>query len=94
VVDAGLPQGTRSSKKRKQAKIKRVMATVKKAERKEAAGADGVSAQQGSFAAMHLLHDPQVAGSNVCCELYAILWGLGCGNVKGHHQLLWYHLIT
>jgi hypothetical protein len=47
-------QGTRSSKKRKQAKLKRVMSTLKKAARREAAaGGEG-------FAALHLLHDPQV----------------------------------
>jgi hypothetical protein len=47
-------QGTKSSKKKKQAKLKRVMATLKKHARKEAAlGSEG-------FAALHLLHDPQV----------------------------------
>jgi protein SDA1 len=47
-------QGTKSSKRKKQAKLKRVMATLKKQARKEAAvGAEG-------FAALHLLHDPQV----------------------------------
>ncbi len=47
-------QGTRSSKRKKQAKLKRVMATVKKAERKEEAkGTEG-------FAALQLIHDPQV----------------------------------
>jgi hypothetical protein len=47
-------QGTKSSKKKKQAKLKRVMQTLKKHARKEAAlGSEG-------FAALHLLHDPQV----------------------------------
>ena len=47
-------QGTVSSKKKKQAKLKRVMQTVKKHERK--AGMHPAEA----FAAMQLLHDPQV----------------------------------
>ncbi|KAF6262746.1 SDA1-domain-containing protein [Scenedesmus sp. NREL 46B-D3] len=46
-------KGTKSSKKKKQAKLKRVMSTLKKHARKEAAlGSEG-------FAALHLLHDPQ-----------------------------------
>eukprot|EP00882_Tetradesmus_deserticola_P016919 GHRQ01018098.1.p2 GENE.GHRQ01018098.1~~GHRQ01018098.1.p2 ORF type:complete len:350 (+),score=207.35 GHRQ01018098.1:566-1615(+) len=46
-------KGTKSSKRKKQAKLKRVMATLKKHARKEAAlGSEG-------FAALHLLHDPQ-----------------------------------
>ncbi|EFJ52836.1 hypothetical protein VOLCADRAFT_55520, partial [Volvox carteri f. nagariensis] len=48
-------QGTRSSKKKKQAKLKRVLATVKKSARKS--GSAGAGAE--SFAAIHLLHDPQ-----------------------------------
>ncbi len=51
------PQGTRSSKKKKQNKLKRVVATVKKAERK------GQERTHESFAALHLLHDPQVSCS-------------------------------
>jgi hypothetical protein len=47
------PQGTHSSKKKKQAKLQRVMAAVKKQARREAA-----SVSEG-FAAVHLLHDPQ-----------------------------------
>jgi len=46
-------QGTSSSKKRKQAKLQRVMAAVKKHARREA------SAVSEGFAAVHLLHDPQ-----------------------------------
>lgn len=47
-------QGTASSKKKKQAKLKRVMHTVKRQARRERAdGAEG-------FAAIQLLHDPQV----------------------------------
>ncbi len=46
-----------SSKKKKQAKLKRVMQTVKKHDRK--AGMHPAEA----FAAMQLLHDPQVLGS-------------------------------
>ena len=50
-------QGTASSKKKKQAKLKRVMHTVKKQARRERAdGAEG-------FAAIQLLHDPQVGAT-------------------------------
>lgn len=55
-----LLQGTKSSKKKKQAKLKRVMATVKKQARKEN------SNPHDSFAAVQLLNDPQV-----CCSLFA-----------------------
>ena len=48
-----LVQGTTSSKKKKQAKLKRVMATVKKQAKKEAAN------PHDSFAAVQLLNDPQ-----------------------------------
>jgi len=55
-----------SSKKKKQAKLKRVMQTVKKHDRK--AGMHPAEA----FAAMQLLHDPQVLGR--CDErLFSIL---------------------
>jgi protein SDA1 len=47
------PQGTFSTKKKKQRKLARVMQTVKKAERK------GQESHSESFAALHLLHDPQ-----------------------------------
>lgn len=47
-------QGTNSSKRKKAAKLKRVMHAVKKHERREA----GFVSE--SFAAMQLLHDPQV----------------------------------
>jgi hypothetical protein len=58
-----IPQGTKSSKKKKQAKLKRVMATLKKAAHKEAAlGSEG-------FAALHLLHDPQVTESTAHCSV-------------------------
>ena len=50
------PQGTRSSKKKKERKLNRVMGTVKKATRK------GQESHSESFAALHLLHDPQVCG--------------------------------
>jgi protein SDA1 len=49
-------QGTKSSKKKKQAKLKRVVHSLKKAARREAA------AGNEGFAALHLLHDPQVCG--------------------------------
>ncbi len=56
-------QGTRSSKKKKQAKLKRVMATVKKANKKgEGSGAE-------SFAAIHLLHDPQTFAEKLFARL-------------------------
>jgi hypothetical protein len=47
-------QGTNSSKKKKAAKVKRAMQAVKKAERRQAGSVSE------SFAAMQLLHDPQV----------------------------------
>ena len=47
-------QGTNSSKKKKKNKLKRVMQTVKKHERRSA------DKHQEAFAAMQLLHDPQV----------------------------------
>lgn len=47
-------QGTNSSKRKKAAKLKRVMQAVKKHERREA----GYVSE--SFAAIQLLHDPQV----------------------------------
>lgn len=53
-ADASGLQGTVSSKKKKKNKLKRVVATVKKAARK-----DKMSKQE-SFAAVQLLHDPQV----------------------------------
>eukprot|EP00983_Pelagomonas_calceolata_P118013 1160464-Pelagomonas_calceolata.AAC.7 len=53
--------GTKSSKKKKQHKLKRVMQTVKKAERREA-GEEGMTpGGHENFAALHLLHDPQVS---------------------------------
>jgi protein SDA1 len=55
-------QGTRSSRRKKQNKIKRVMATIKKAEKKEAGGA--ATAAHETFAAMHLLHDPQARSTH------------------------------
>ncbi|KXZ52362.1 hypothetical protein GPECTOR_10g996 [Gonium pectorale] len=54
-IYAAYHKGTRSSKKKKQHKLKRVLATVKKAQRKAGAGGSGAE----SFAAIHLLHDPQ-----------------------------------
>ncbi|KAG2445218.1 hypothetical protein HYH02_008686 [Chlamydomonas schloesseri] len=48
-------KGTASSKKKKQKKLKRVLATVKKADRRKSAAGGGAE----SFAAIHLLHDPQ-----------------------------------
>jgi hypothetical protein len=47
-------QGTISTKKKKQRKLKRVQAAVKRAERREEGG------RQENFAALQLLHDPQV----------------------------------
>lgn len=53
-IYAAHKKGTFSTKKKKQAKLKRVMMTVKKQARREALG-EG----QGGIAALHLLHDPQ-----------------------------------
>jgi len=50
-------QGTVSSKKKKMAKLKRVMAQVKKQDRREKRDTDQ------NFAAIQLLHDPQVLPS-------------------------------
>ncbi len=59
-------QGTVSSKKKKKNKLKRVVATVKRAARK-----DKMSKQE-CFAAVQLLHDPQVSSfcrSNLLCPV-------------------------
>lgn len=62
-IYAAYHKGTRSSKKKKQAKLKRVMATVKKANKKgEGSGAE-------SFAAIHLLHDPQTFAEKLFARL-------------------------
>ena len=53
-------QGTNSSKKKKAHKLKRVMQAVKKAERRQAGSVSE------SFAAMQLLHDPQVRSKAAC----------------------------
>lgn len=53
VLEYGM-QGTAASKKKKKAKLQRVMATVKRAARK------GRADNAQSFAAIQLLHDPQV----------------------------------
>ncbi|KAK9834281.1 hypothetical protein WJX81_003203 [Elliptochloris bilobata] len=56
-------KGTASSKKKKQAKLKRVMHTVKKQARRErAVGAEG-------FAAIQLLHDPQTFAEKLFARL-------------------------
>ncbi len=69
-------QGTRSSKKKKQAKLKRVMATVKKAARKEAA------TTSESFAAVHLLHDPQAWAERLFARLQAGGGAAGVGRYE------------
>jgi len=65
-------QGTKSSKKKKQAKLKRVMATVKKQAKKENAN------PHDSFAAVQLLNDPQVCHLlthfRVVCHHFWVLW--------------------
>jgi protein SDA1 len=48
-------QGVNSSKKKKQAKLKRVIASAKRHAREENEGK-----QQATFAALQLLNDPQV----------------------------------
>ncbi|KAL6763683.1 SDA1-domain-containing protein [Haematococcus lacustris] len=55
--------GTRSSKRKKVKKLKRVMATVKKVGRREAA------ATHETFAALHLLHDPQAFAERLFTRL-------------------------
>ena len=52
-------KGTVSSKRKKAAKLKRVMAAVKKQQRKSSRNFD-------NFAAIQLLHDPQVPYSLLC----------------------------
>ena len=47
-------QGTTASKKKKKHKLDRVMSTLKRKARQ------GKAQQQHSFAALQLLHDPQV----------------------------------
>ncbi|KAG2439494.1 hypothetical protein HXX76_004848 [Chlamydomonas incerta] len=54
-VYAAYHKGTSSSKKKKQKKLKRVIEKVKKADRRKSAAGGGAE----SFAAIHLLHDPQ-----------------------------------
>ncbi|CAL8470003.1 g9545 [Coccomyxa elongata] len=56
-------KGTPSSKKKKMARLKRVMATVKKQERREKA-----DSSQG-FAAIQLLHDPQTFAEKLFARL-------------------------
>ncbi|KAL3143572.1 hypothetical protein ABBQ38_002369 [Trebouxia sp. C0009 RCD-2024] len=56
-------KGTKSSKKKKQAKLKRVMATVKKQARKESAN------PHDSFAAVQLLNDPQSFAEKLFTQL-------------------------
>ncbi|KAG2501935.1 hypothetical protein HYH03_000433 [Edaphochlamys debaryana] len=58
-------KGTRSSKKKKQHKLKRALATAKKAQRK----ADGGGSGAESFAAIHLLHDPQTFAEKLFSRL-------------------------
>ena len=57
-------QGTISSKKKKQAKLKRVMGALRKNARKER----GTGAE--SFAAVQLLNDPQVRAT--CCPMAGV----------------------
>ena len=83
----GGAQGTASSKKKKQAKLKRVMHTVKKQARRERAdGAEG-------FAAIQLLHDSQVLQAR-----FRGSYGLGiCQNgempgIPQYRQLLVMHV--
>lgn len=60
-------QGTRSSKRKKQAKLQRAMATVRKAERRAAGGANGNTGE--SFAAIHLLYDPHTWAEKLFARL-------------------------
>ena len=54
--------GTTSSKKKKQAKLKRVVASLKRTARRERGGVSE------GFAAIQLLHDPQVRDVRVCAR--------------------------
>ena len=56
-------QGTATSKKKKQAKLQRAMAAVKRQARREA------SAVAEGFAAVHLLHDPQAFAERLFARL-------------------------
>ena len=62
-VSWGELQGTAASKKKKKKKLDRVMGTLKRKSRQ------GKAHQQHSFAALQLLHDPQV--SPLACRLQA-----------------------
>ncbi|EIE25800.1 SDA1-domain-containing protein [Coccomyxa subellipsoidea C-169] len=62
-VNPSKAEGTPSSKKKKMARLKRVMATVKKQERREK-----VDSTQG-FAAIQLLHDPQTFAEKLFARL-------------------------
>ena len=55
-------QGTLASKKKKKAKLARVVSTLKRRARQ------GKAQQQHSFAALQLIHDPQVAGADILLE--------------------------
>jgi len=75
------PQGTSSSKKKKQAKLKRVMQTVKKGARREA-GEDGGPNGYENFAALHLLNDPQVcARVHACVRASVCMHACTCASV-------------
>ena len=65
-VYAAYSKGTFATKKKKQAKLKREIARIKKRARREEAG-DGV----GRFAALHLLHDPQTWTERLLSRLHA-----------------------
>eukprot|EP00898_Chlorokybus_atmophyticus_P003513 jgi/Chlat1/4162/Chrsp27S04233 len=69
-------KGTVSSKKRKQAKLQRAMNAVKRQSRRE----QGLGQQQPAFAALQLLHDPQV-----CCVKLMMMNVLS--RVIGTHRL-------
>ena len=65
--DLGVAQGTAASKKKKKKKLDRVMSTLKRKSRQ------GRAQQQNSFAALQLLHDPQVRSRPPGCRGLGLL---------------------
>ena len=64
-VYAAYSKGTAATKKKKQAKLKREIARIKKRARREEASDGG-----GRFAALHLLHDPQTWTERLLSRLH------------------------
>lgn len=89
-VYKAMKTGTRSSKRKKQAKIQRVLSAAKKTARK------GQESHNESFAALHLLHDPQTfaeklfARMQTCNERFETRMAMiqVASRVIGVHKLL------